>query len=453
MKTPAYGLGALALFTLLGCALINDPGRAFTPQPLSNGQPQPVATPSPTPTLYLPLVTKVATPAPPASNRILPGDLVYLGAFRLPDGAPEEIGWAYSGSAMTFYPDGDPGGAQDGYSGSIFATGHDWNQYVSEVSIPIPVISPDKNLEDLNTAETLQDFQDIRAGLFPPLEIGRVGLEYLPPQGAQLRGKLYFAWAQHMGEADTFATHGWSELDLSDPQTAGLWRVGEYWNYVTGDYLFAIPPAWAETYTPGLRLATGRFRDGGQGSQGPAIFAIGPWNQGNPPTPGATLPATPLLLYGNVYTEGSPAMQDYHHSDEWSGAAWLTSGDKSAVIFAGTKGVGECWYGCSDGTVWPDLPPFPPECPERGWWSTAFSGQIIFYDPADLAAVASGARQTWEPQPYAVLEIDAYLYNLQSDQQKSHVNAISFDRENGLLYVIEPLVEGDKSIIHVWRVQ
>ncbi len=406
--------------------------------------PRPTATATSRPT--------VTPTGAPVSGLIQPSDLVYLGAFRLPDGPPE-IGWEWSGSAMAYYPDGDPRGPADGFPGSIFGTGHDWNQYVSEISIPIPVYSQAKNLAQLNTASALQDFRDIRGNLFPPLEILRGGLEYLPPQGSQSTAKLYFAWAQHMGEGDTNPSHGWCELRLSNPGTAGLWRIGEYWNYVTGDYLFAIPQDWANAYVGGKCLATGRFRDGGQGGQGPSIFAIAPWQHGNPPAPGTTLAAIPLLLYGNVYSEGSPRVNGYHHSDEWSGAAWLTAGSKSAVIFAGTKGTGNCWYGCLDGTVWPDQPPYPPECPERGWWSTGFVGQIIFYNPADLATVAQGRMQPWQPQPYATLNIDQYLYHIVSGQQKSHVNAASFDRQRGLLYMFEPLADEDKSLIHVWRVQ
>jgi hypothetical protein len=354
---------------------------------------------------------------------------------------------------MTYYPDGDPSGPDDGFPGSIFGTGHDWNQYVSEISIPVPIISPNKNLDDLNTATTLQDFQNIRGNLFGEFEIPRAGLEYLPAQGAQTTDKLYFCWAQHMGEGETNPSHGWCELDLSNPQTVGAWRIGDYWNYVTTDYIFAIPRAWADANTPGIYLATGRFRDGGQGTQGPTLLAYGPWTEGNPPPPGTTLSAVPLLFYGNIYTPDSPAMNNYHHSDEWAGGAWLTAGDKSGVIFVGTKGTGDCWYGCSDGTVWPDEPPYPPECPERGWWSTGFEGQILLYDPADLAAVAQGAMETWEPQPYAMLNIDEYLYHIESSQQQHHIGAASFDRERGLLYVFQPLADGDKSLIHVWRVE
>ncbi len=404
--------------------------------------------------------TQEPSPGPRMSSPaslIQPSDLVYLGAFRLPDapGTPDNVGWEWSNwaSAMTYYPDGDPDGPDDGYPGSIFGVGHDQTQYVSEVGIPVPINSPGKNLDDLNMAETLQEFQDIRGDLFGDMEMPRVGLEYLPPQGEQTTGKLYFCWAPHLDEGATNPSHGWCGVDLSNPQPAGPWRIGDYWNYVTTDYIFAIPRAWADANTPGMYLVTGRFRDGGQGGKGPSLFAYGPWNEGNPPASGATLSATPLLLYGDAYEENSPAMNNYHDSDEWNGGAWLIAGDKSAVILVGTKGQGECWYGCSDGTVWPDEPPFPPECPERGWWSTGFVGQILFYNPADLAAVARGEMESSEPQPYATLEIDECLYHVESGQQKHHVGAMAFDRERGLLYVFEPLADEDKSLVHVWRVE
>lgn len=448
--TIVTGAGAPVVIVLL--AALSAPATTATAQPPGVAAALVNEAGSLTHTLHLPVVMRRYVPGA-TGGRIQPADLVYLGAFRLPDGPPE-IGWEWSGEALTYYPDGDPGGPADGFPGSLFGTGHNWNQYVSEISIPAPIISPDKDVGELNTATTLQEFHDIRGGLFAwPLEIPRAGLEYLPPQGSQTTGKLYFAWAQHMGEGATDATHGWAELDLANPQPAGLWRVGGYWNYVTGDYLFAIPEAWANVYAPEMGLATGRFRDGGQGAEGPSIIAIGPWNEGNPPAPGSTLPATPLLLYDSAYEENPAAMNGYAHSDEWAGGAWLTAGNKSAVVFVGTKGQGETWYGCADGTVWPEEPPYPPDCPERGWWSTRFVGQMIFYDPVDLAAVAQGVMEPWEPQPYATLEIDNVLYNIQSERQKSHVGDVAFDRQRGLLYVLEPLADGDRSLVHVWRVE
>ena len=440
-----FAVGAI-LLSVLSCNLPSTPGVADTP-------PTPALQSDNTPTPPSEAEPTSVPPPLPSGDLIQPTDLVYLGAFRLPSDAPDEVGWMWSGEALAYYPDGDPGGPADGFPGSLLGAGHNWNQYVSEINIPVPVISPGKNLEELNTAATLQPFQDIRGGLFDwPLEQPRAGLEYLPPQGEQESGKLYFCWAQHLDEGAAKPSHGWAELDLSNPQPAGPWRIGDHWNYVTADYIFAIPQAWADAYTPGMRLATGRYRDGGQGSLGPSLFAYGPWNAGNPPAPGTTLSAIPLLLYGTVYEEGSLAMNGYAHSDHWSGGAWLTASDRSAVIFVGTKGLGETWYGCADGTVWPEDPPYPPECAERGWWSEQFAAQIIFYSPADLAAVATGAMETGEPQPYAVLEIEEMLYNADF-VLLNHLGAAAFDRERGLLYVLEPLADEERSLVHVWRVE
>jgi hypothetical protein len=401
---------------------------------------------------------------------IHPDDLIYLGAFRLPEGS-NDSSWEYGGYAMTYYPDGDPNGGEDGFPGSIFAIGHDHNQLVSEISVPAPVISHSKNLDELNTASTLQEFHDITNGLFGYLEIPRAGLEYLPPQGDQASGKLHFAWGQHF-QFEHDPSHGWSELDLSAPKTAGLWYLGDYTNYITNDYLFEIPASWAEENTPGQLLATGRFRDGAWGGLGPALLSYGSWMEGNPPAAGATLcNVKVLLLYGmnqsgtpEIDVSGQMKMKTYKEADEWSGGAWLTKGDKSAVILVGTKAMGKCWYGFANGVVYPisgdpgeeipEVPPWPYD--DRGWWSEDITAQIIFYNPDDLAAVARGDMQTWEPQPYASLEIDEYLFDPGYDFERVKrylVGAVSFDRARGILYLFERRADEDKSIVHVFKIE
>ncbi|MBD3210370.1 hypothetical protein GF318_03240 [Candidatus Micrarchaeota archaeon] len=406
---------------------------------------------------------------PPASlpaELVQPEDLEYVGAFRLP-GPSGGSNWGYSGYAAAFYPEGDPYDPDDGFPGSLFAVGHDHHQMVSEISIPVPADSG--NLENLNTAATLQPFADINRELFDYLEIPRAGLAYLPPQGGQSSEKLYFAWGQHFEFAHT-PTHGWAETDLSCPDPRGLWHVGGYTNYAVNDYMFEIPQEWASANAPGKRLATGRFRDGVWSGLGPALFAIGPWNAGNPPSNGTELDTVPLLLYGEQI-EGVPEisinrsrkMEGFSESDEWSGGAWLTSGNKSAVMFVGTKAVGDTWYGFSNRVVYPtsgdpeetypDVPDWPHD--SRGWWSEDIDAQIIFYDPAELAMVAEGELEAWEPQPYAVLSINEYLYDPGFDYgrgKRYSVGAAAFDRENGLLYIFERMAGDDeKSIVHVFR--
>jgi hypothetical protein len=166
--------------------------------------------------------------------------------------------------------------------------------------------------------------------------------------------------------------------------------------------------------------------------------------------------AVMLLRYGDYNAPDEQKLDSYHHSDEWSGGAWLTAGERSAVVFAGTKGIGECWYGFANGVVWPDEGPYPEVPPwpydNRGFWSTRFEAQLLFYDPAELAAVARGELASWEPQPYATLSIDEHLFGVTEDWTRKRVGAVSFDRERGLLYIFEPTAYDGQSLIHVWQV-
>ena len=163
-----------------------------------------------------------------------------------------------------------------------------------------------------------------------------------------------------------------------------------------------------------------------------------------------------MLRYSSVTDDEQHKLKDYHHADEWAGGAWLTAGEKAAVVFIGTKGKGKCWYGFENGVVWPEGGPFPavPDAPydQRGWWSTSFVAQMIFYNPADFVAVAKGEKKPYEPQPYASLEIEKRLFGMKPKRQEYHIGAAAFDRARGLLYVFERRGDGDKCLVHVWKV-
>ncbi len=388
------------------------------------------------------------------SQLIQPEDLVYKGAFLTPEWVSDTEFWEYGGMAMTYYPLGDPDGPNDGYPGSIIGAGYDALQYFSEISIPEPVISPTKNINELNTAKTLQPFSDVTGGLFAPLlaEMPRVGVAYLPKQAGQTSDKLYYCWGAHFqeaGESSDMPSHSWSNLDLSNPQTTGAWWIDCASNYSGNDYMFTIPKEWADANTPGMRLVSGRYRDGGWSGYGPSLYAFGPWLDGNPPPNGDTLTTITLLQYTDNYN-GEPdtvyQLNNYAHSDEWSGGAWLTAGNNSAVIFVGTKGIGDTWYGNENG---PCL-----DCDNRGWWSTEFQGQILFYDPRDFAKVAKGTMKPYEPQPYAVMNIDNVLFYIRSSQQWYHVGAACYDSQNHFLYIFESgRFEDDRTLVHVWEVK
>ncbi|MFZ5855577.1 MAG: hypothetical protein ACOYZ6_02000 [Chloroflexota bacterium] len=431
-------------------------------------------------------------PLPPLSTDVVsPADMEYLGAFRLPGGDEPPLTFAYGGNAMTYNPDNN----------SLFITGHDRVAYggvpdgdqVAEVSIPAPVIS--KNLEDLNTGEFLQNFANVTAGHFTELEeIPKVGLQYLnrPETGP----KIHIAWGQHLQPQDV-ASHGWFNPTLSDPDFQGTWFIGNQDLYSVNGYMFEIPREWADAYTGGRVLATGRMRDGGQGGMGPTLFAYRPWKaDGNPPSAGTRLEEVTLLLYENAYNtdEIVRSLNGYQHPDSWEGGAWITTASgKGAVLFAGTKSNGEkYWYGyihpdgpqlaCVDNHV-TDFPTCRmadgSNCPQadfagccddeagtcvsnRGWWPTRFDAQFLLYDPADLARVAAGQLESWQPQPYAVIDIDEHLFLNPpewdlvevgwGDQRRYRIGDVSFDRVNGLLYVLELYADGAKPVVHVWKI-
>ncbi len=447
--------------------------------------------------------SEAATPTPDPSSRIQPGDLEYIGAFRLPGGETPPLTFAYGANAMTFNPDGNPGGGAGTLPGSLFITGHDrqaWGTLpdggqIAEVTIPEPGMSGSP--DGLPMAEFVQDFHNALAGHFTEMEeIPRIGMAYLdhPDTGAL----LHIGWGQHMPPDPAPATHGWIQTTLGVPNYQGTWFIGNYdFNSVNG-YLFTIPQAWADAHTGGRMLATGRFRDGGWSGMGPALFAYRPWLSGGAaPASGTHLEVTPLMLYQDSYTseEIVRCMAGYQHPDEWEGGAWLTaSGGRTAVVFAGTKSNGaKYWYGylhpggpqlpCVDTNITDfvtcrqaDGSPCPSEdfagcCDEtgggcislRGWWSTHFDAEIIFYDPAQFAQVAAGTIEPWQPQPYAALDIDEHLYlnpagiDLESlgwgDQRRYRIGDVAYDAAHGFLYVIELFADNAKPIVHVWQVE
>lgn len=445
----------------------------------------------PSPTEALPL---------PSGKLVLPADFEYLGTFRLPGSEERPRTFDYGGNAMTFNPDGDPQGATDGFPGSLFVMGHDRIAYgdlpdgnqMAEISIPAPILSGD--IEQLNTAAFLQDFADVTAGYFTDLEeIPKVGMQYLnrPETGP----KIHLAWGQHL-QPPGVASHAWFNPDLSDPDLQGTWFIGNQDLYSVNSYMFEIPAAWADAHSGGRVLATGRMRDGGQGGMGPALFAYRPWQaDGSPPPSGTHLEEVTLLLYESVYNTEliERSLKGYQHADEWEGGAWITTASgKAAVLFAGTKSTGDkYWYGylhpdgpyaCVDAHVTDfmtcrqaDGSPCPLEdfagcCNEdqgscisaRGWWSARFDAQLIFYDPAELAEVAQGQMEAWQPQPYAVLDIDEHLYLDPpewdritlgwGDQRRNRIGDLAFDRGSGLLYVLELYADGARPVVHVWRV-
>lgn len=453
---PLWAIVSL-IISILACNL--PAGEATpTPEPLYNPatiyailttstarSPAPTAAPTSAQSAQPP----VSTPGTQPLSRIT--ELVYKGAFVFPEG--EE--WSWSGHALAYYPGGDPDGPDDGYPGSLYAGGHPEQDLVGEITIPAPVIS--KNLADLPKATVLQPLADITGGwkdnctFSADCEYREVdGLEYLP--NLQKIAWNLRDWYNAGGyDQDSL---GWSNLDMSDPQ--GVWHIGErpsennlFHNARTDHYLFTAPQAFADQYLEGKWLIAGGHREAGAngGSQGPSLYALAPWEDGDPPQPTQNLDALPLLYYPEIY----PGCLDdprqcyfpnYRPKDSWNGGAWLEVAGKSAILIVGRKGLGDNCYGS------------PEKCggdacsPYQGYHAFPYEPQILFYDPQELVEVLAGSREPWTVVPYQVYRPLEELFN----PACSNLGAATYDRERGLIYITEQEANPDGEIVvHVWQ--
>lgn len=411
-----------------------------------------------------------------AAERLQPSDLTYLGAFLLPTTtffeAMGEQGYPQT-SGMTFNPDGNKG------SGSIFIIGRGGR--VAEINTPTPKIS------SLSTATVLQSNMS-------PFNYGAAmqndataGIAYMPARGSQTSPKLYFGSFEYYNVDYTdYNSLGWANIDLSNPQTAGLWHVGpttgdaSAWNFgvKSGEYLIMAPQAWADQYTKGRSLLVGRTREaaGAGGSAGPVLIATAPWASGNPPVAGTALPATPLMYFSTNVTgsqQATTAWQSWRmfNDPDWSyfspgdrvnGGAWIDRGGKRAVVLGIRHGTFDndplqSKYG-SDGSHGgfvddPSGKTVPVcygtggvECPwgvainnYKGYHNGPYAARLAFVDIADLESVALGTKDPSTVTGYNV-------YNLMNDfgkpagtkQDRSGSNdvvGVAYDEATGKLYV------------------
>jgi len=386
-----------------------------------------------------------------SSGLLYPEDFVYKGAFRFPSFSDWQSydRWGYGATSLSYSPVGDPRGQNDGYYGSLFGTGHVYAKKVSEISIPSPVNS--KNLETLPVANSLQSFTDITEGLTSSYsELDSFGgLAYVPAQGSQKKDLLYWSWytyyaVQSPGNID-FPSFGSSELDLSKVGDAlGLWKVGpygeeEYNQKRTSRYMFDIPLSWANKYTPGKTIMAGKGDGAGNvaNSHGPTMIAFTPISTSQPPVSRAVLDAQILVNYppsGNYFP-------DWTACDAWTGASWVKSGGKEAIVVVGRKGLGKECYGS------PDISSqycYDPCDLTKGYHCYPYETQFLLYNPQDLAEVAQGRKQPYEVVPYAVYKPAEHLLNPSCPA----TIGVASDRERGILYTAESNAENP--IVHTF---
>ncbi len=369
--------------------------------------------------------------APLHPQMVTPGNFEYLGAIRPPHMQDQISRFSYGGWAIAYREDGDPNGPDDGFPGSLYIGGHRHQEMVAEVTIPKPVVSESKNLDELPIFKMLQGFGDPSDGIrehmtngsSEPFQFG--GLHVV-------KDKLHWTLYKYYNvEGHDYLSHGLSSVNLANPQTKGLWHLGPFqtsdprWHsYKNAGYICEVPDGIAKKYLGGRNMISGLQISTGlqKSSQGPALFAYRIPDP--PPPPGASIDAVPLLWYPMA----SP-VDRHHYADRWTGAAWLTLGDKHTVVVVGRKAHGEVYYGM----------PRPGDCYEdKGYHGSSYEVQMLFYAPGDL--LAAGRRPVANVKPWYRWDtttpggsLNRFMYQ---DCGKE-IGGMTYDRKRNLLYMME----------------
>ena len=408
-----------------------------------------------------PSETDVHLPERDRCEVIGPSELEYLGAFA----APRRDDWAYSGQALTFYPGGNPSPGRDEGPGSFFVTAHDRDMRVGELSIPEPLKA--RTSEGLLEARILREAVDP----FPRAYDGkrepggavqlRVGLAYHPGLNGVGEGLHYGIFMSYSGDLDA-AVHGMLSLDLATAE--GPWHLGgrpgsaEHVPFLfTGKFVTQMPQAWADANTEGRSLMVGLgwpISGHGYPSAGPAFGAIAPWESGRLPDRFETVSYRSMLRYGTTgevdrWTSGWT--QSHYYLD----AEWLDVGGASALVVAATRPRGDEWYGGENGYdnfyCDADVPAHIGDASLRGPVDTDNVPVLYFYNPADFSRVLSGQWPEYQPQPFAMLDIDALLYD--TNGRFPSLRALAYDAVRQRLYAWENgATRFGHAAVHVWQV-
>lgn len=416
---------------------------------------------------FSPEINIATTDFPGSGNLINPADIAYLGAFKLPADT-ENSNWNYRSGGLAYYPKGDPDNIDNDYlyKGSLYATGHTYDRYAAEISIPEPLIAD--SYDQLPTAQTIQDFHLIEPENSMQVSYAYVGLTYLP-QNEKFYSTFYYWYNVSFTKR---ITHGAFEPDFS--QVYGGWWIGDSTNHSAPCYdtyakfLEALPTDWADENTGGKYLLSGGQR-AGSSPDGPGLVAVKPWEDDPAiaPQPYSELDFTFLLQYG---TDGKHTMDGWIENDYFNGAALVNSGNKQAFIFSGQKAYGDYYYGYVDGSLHADHCNNVPvtHCSDgggKGGQARSYRAMLVFYNPDDLARVAKSHQGIYqegdaayllphEPQPYAALDIDDFLLkeNTGCPASKHRLEGLTYDADRNLLYLAEPDAYSTKDIIHVFKV-
>jgi hypothetical protein len=266
-------------------------------------------------------------------------------------------------------------------------------------------------------------------------------------------GRLYYSFASGYNVAQyNNPSLGYARLEETGPVASGPWGAPQsiaHGQKIRGGSLM-IPDWFADSYLAGRRLGLGfggYYSGFASCSKGPFLAAA------HHPDAGTTqLDTIPLIDHPD--THWGTRDTDYSTTITWcrnpaggvgywgardeiyGAAAWIDLPDKQGLLFLSRMGHGLVWY---------DLGLIFSERTDAWWW---------VYDPADLAGVAQGQKQPWEPQH------DFWKMNYTPRQSEVMTPGCAFDPQSRTLFVLVPYsykrYPGDQEsypLVHGYRIK
>ncbi len=337
-------------------------------------------------------------------------DLAYQGSFKVPGGiqagGQANAGFEYGGSAISFNPAG-PG---------LFMVGHDWDQFIGEISIP--AIG--------GTATLRQNLVNAGGGSVGGSTVNVGGT--LVYNGRLLLTKFIFYDALNEQNASHFSR----PVTLAGGSVTGPTRVGSLGAGFYSGYMSPIPAEWQSALGGPALTGNCCLSIISRTSYGPAAAAFNPDSLGS---------AVSLVHYTSDHqTLGTYGASGTHPMFNGSTrvAGVIFPPGTASVLFIGTTGVGPYCYGeaaaCGD-----------PSNNSKGEHAYPYRGYVWAYNANDLAAVKAGSKQPWQVTPYATWE----LTNL-GDTAYWGIGGATYDSAAKKLYVVEKYGSGELPIVHVY---
>jgi hypothetical protein len=361
----------------------------------------------------------------------------------VPDSASGGSSFHYAGFGVAYNPSNN----------SLFLSGHINEYKTAEIGIPAPSASPDRAA--LPVAPLLQSFVDPSEGKSGAANCGAdLGSPLLLGGYLVFNGKLFFdGYRYYDGSGCQTHSHFSRPLNLSTQgQVVGAAPLNSGFKAgpVSGP-MGMIPPEW-QSLLGGPAIATQCcIPIIGRTSFGPDFYV---WDPNALNVSGT--PATPLMFYDSTHPLSAFDRQStwFNGSSHMHGVVFPVA--TRSVLYFGRQGTGSYCYGYGV-TSNPPSPAvaadgvqncYDPTDDAKGNHAYPYISQVWAYDANDLLAVKQGAKQMWEPKPYATWSLQSVAQPFFSGA--GDLNGAAYDPATGRIFITQGYGDGDLPVVYVF---